>query len=564
MNRQPGQDHPPASDRDPAPGGDGPAAAGPVAVPEMQAEEVRRHWRQGLEIAVLDLREEEPFARQGHPLWSVCLPLGRIETEAWRRLPRQTVPIVLLGRDGRGRDLVPAAADLLRRLGYSDLRRLSGDLEGWQAAGGELFRDVNSASKAFGEWVAERSATPLLAPEQVQQRLAAGERLLLLDVRRRDEHGVMTLPGSRHLPGGELLRWVGTLAPDPETPVLVHCAGRTRGILAAQGLIDAGLPNPVAAVRNGTIGWHLAGLPLERGADRGLPDGLEPDSAALAAARRAAGRLASQLQVPWLDGAGWTAWCRDPRRTTYRFDVRPEAETEPPPPGFARVPAGQLIQELDHHVAVRGARIVLWDGDGVCAPAAAAWLARMGWEVALLTPEQATTAVEGTWPGPPLPATEAAIGARLLQEWLQRENGTTLVLDLGDGAGYGEGHVPGALWLLRRDLEEVLAAHPQARRLVLCCADGQRAEAAIPAVRTVLPAERTLHWLRGGRQGWIRAGGPLETGPCQLASPLEDRYRRPYVGLDHPRQAMEDYLTWEYGLVAQLERDGSHGFRPLP
>jgi len=26
---------------------------------------------------------------------------------------------------------------------------------------------------------------------------------------------------------------------------------------------------------------------------------------------------------------------------------------------------------------------------------------------------------------------------------------------------------------------------------------------------------------------------------------------------------MQAYLDWEYGLVAQLERDGTHGFRVL-
>ncbi|EPN05162.1 rhodanese-like protein, partial [Pseudomonas syringae pv. actinidiae ICMP 18804] len=39
-----------------------------------------------------------------------------------------------------------------------------------------------------------------------------------------------------------------------------------------------------------------------------------------------------------------------------------------------------------------------------------------------------------------------------------------------------------------------------------------------------------------------------------------DRYRRPYEGTDAPREAMQAYLDWEYGLVDQLGRDGTHGF----
>ena len=32
-----------------------------------------------------------------------------------------------------------------------------------------------------------------------------------------------------------------------------------------------------------------------------------------------------------------------------------------------------------------------------------------------------------------------------------------------------------------------------------------------------------------------------------------DRYRRPYEGTDAPPRAMQAYLDWEFGLVAQLE-----------
>jgi len=38
------------------------------------------------------------------------------------------------------------------------------------------------------------------------------------------------------------------------------------------------------------------------------------------------------------------------------------------------------------------------------------------------------------------------------------------------------------------------------------------------------------------------------------------RYRRPYEGTDIKESAMQAYLDWEYGLVDQLRRDGSHGF----
>ena len=48
----------------------------------------------GQEIALLDVREEDPFARS-HPLFAANLPLGRVELDAWRRIPRRDTAIVL-------------------------------------------------------------------------------------------------------------------------------------------------------------------------------------------------------------------------------------------------------------------------------------------------------------------------------------------------------------------------------------------------------------------------------------------------------------------------------------
>ena len=43
------------------------------------------------EIAFLDVREEDPHARQ-HPLFAANLPLSRIEVDAFAKLPKKNVP----------------------------------------------------------------------------------------------------------------------------------------------------------------------------------------------------------------------------------------------------------------------------------------------------------------------------------------------------------------------------------------------------------------------------------------------------------------------------------------
>ena len=73
---------------------------------------------------------------------------------------------------------------------------------------------------------------------------------------------------------------IDAIAPDPETTIVVNCAGRTRSIIGAQTLIDLAIPNRVVALENGTQGWSLAGLDLDHGASARHPAGGMPGDVA--------------------------------------------------------------------------------------------------------------------------------------------------------------------------------------------------------------------------------------------------------------------------------------------
>ena len=404
--------------------------------------DVRRHLLARDEIALVDLREEHPFA-QAHPLWAANMPLDLIERDAARRIPRRDTLVVLYGEQD-GIDRVPAAAERFAALGYTNVHALEGGLDGWRAAGGELFRDVNVPSKAFGELVEHERQTPSLSAQEVKALIDAKADVVVLDARRFDEYGTMSIPSATSVPGAELVLRARALAPDPKTQVIVNCAGRTRSIIGTQSLVNAGLPNPVAALRNGTIGWKLAGQVLDTGASRQAPDVSADRRTEAQAGARA---VAERAGVRWiaLDALRTLA---SPTRTVYRFDVRaPEEYAAGHLPGFASAPGGQLVQETDHAVPVRGARIVLADDDGVRAPMTASWLAQMGWEVHVIEPAAGTSAFSETG----APAVAHSVGAQ--------------------------------------------------------------------------------------------------------------RYRRPYEGTDASADAMQAYLDWEFGLVEQLARDGTHHFK---
>ena len=346
-----------------------------MIAPSITPSQVRRALLLRNEIAFLDVRHEAAYA-SGHPLFAANMATERIALEAGTRLPRKDVPIVVYDA---GEGLIPLAADRLRALGYTDVRQLEGGLRAWQTAGFELFQDVNSYAKAFGELVESRRHTPSLPADEVARLIASEANIRVLDVRRFDEYATMNIPGSVSVPGAELVLRAGLVAPDPDTTIIVNCAGRTRSIIAAQSLINAGIPNKVVALRNGTIGWTLAKQQLEHRADRrgaiGPFEGAEQnarDVAYCAGVRHVGVAQAIALQA-------------QTRRTLYRFDVRDAEEyAAGHVAGFRHYPGGQLVQEIDMAAPVRGARILLTDNRGVRADMTASWLAQMGWETYVL------------------------------------------------------------------------------------------------------------------------------------------------------------------------------------
>ena len=267
------------------------------------------------EIAFLDVREEDPHAQE-HPLFAANLPLSRVEIDAYAKLPKKNVPIVTLD-DGEG--FSQLAAQRLINLGYTDVSVFEGGVQGWKAAGGEVFKDVNVPSKSFGEFVESKVHTPSLSAQEVKQLIDNKEDVVVVDVRRFDEYNTMSIPTGISVPGAELVLRLPELAPNPKTKVIVNCAGRTRSIIGTQSLINAGIPNEVNALRNGTIGWTLAGQELDKGQSRKFQE-VSDDTRNEAAVR--ARSVADRAGVKRASLTDVQTWKAQSGRTTYFFDTR--------------------------------------------------------------------------------------------------------------------------------------------------------------------------------------------------------------------------------------------------
>ena len=400
--------------------------------------------------------------------------------------------------------------------------------------------------------------TPWISAEELARRQKEGEKLAIFDSRSYEEYHSNSIPGAVSVPGAELVYRFQELTPSPDTFVVVNCGGRTRSIIGAQALIDAGVPNRVVSLKDGTMAWHLAGFDVVAGADRRAP---EVSAAGLAAARQRAEAVARRYGVPIADRAALAEWRREAdRRTLYVLDVRDPAEYRAGHlPGSLMAPGGQLVQETDSWLGVWGARVVLVDDTGVRARMTASWLRRMGWDVAVLDRgldgaalETGTAAIDaGMFPlAGPEPVTVSPAELR---------TNPAVVVDLALSRRHRDGHVPGAWFAIRARLAEALDKLP-AGNLVLTSEDGTIARFAAAEIGH----RRPVKVLAGGTAAWQAAGLPLETGMDKLADEPDDV---PLSARDRPAEReryMREYLAWEIELVNQIARDGDCRFRLAP
>jgi len=535
------------------------------AVASISAAKLRDIILGGEEHVVLDVREEVRFEKS-HLFWAVNLPLSQLELQIGARVPRRGARIVLIDElDG----LVERAAARLSRFGYTNLAILEGGVAGWKDAGFALYRGLNVPSKAFGEFVEHAYRTEHIEAKELKALQDAKADLVILDSRPLPEFTTRSIPGGVACPGAELTYRAHQYVKSPSTLVVVNCAGRTRSIIGAQSLINAGLPNRVVALKDGTMGWHLSGLKVATGETESVA---APEGEGLAKARAAAEKLQQRFGVKHIDEAKLQQFRKESdQRALYVFDVRQPAEYEAGHrPGVRHAEGGQLVQATDLYVGIRNARIVLTDDNGVRATHTAAWLNQIGWPEVYVLDGGLGKGTEGALEKGPeqravLGLDEAAVDAVTPAE-LQKllGAGSVTVVDVQYSDAYVDGHIPGAWFAIRSRLPQDLARLPRFDNLVFTSSDGKLATLAAQDLQgsgADLHPKRVVRVLKGGTAAWVAAGLPLEKGDTHLASTADDIWVKPANRRTNAEAGMNDYLQWETDLVRQIEADKDVSFK---
>ena len=514
-----------------------------------------KNWlHDGAEIALFDVREQGQYG-ESHLFYGVPLPYSRLELDVQRLAPLASVRLVVYDED---QSIAVRAAARLAACGYTNVHILEGGTRGWKEAGYVLFSGVHVPSKTFGELVEENYHTPSVTAPALFEMLQRGDDVVVLDGRPLSEYYKMTIPGSICCPNGELSYRIHDMIDNPDTTIVVNCAGRTRSIIGAQTLINLGLKNPIMALENGTQGWYLEDFALEHGSKRKYPDQVSDSARALG--RAASADVAQRFDVQSVEAATISTWLAGGNSSVFLCDVRtPDEFANGSLSGAQSTPGGQLIQANDQYIGVRNARLVLFDDDGIRAPVVASWLKQLGHDAYVLRgglqsqfslPDSGRVASALT-DASQLPAiTVAELKTGLADKRL-------CVMDVRGSMQYRKSHIPGASWGIRPHFPALEAF---AGKCDVVLVGDEDAVVALAASEWRKPSSEhnpdvRVMRLEGGFAAWVAAQLPVESTPeLPVDADCLDYLFFVHDRHDGNKAAARQYLQWETGLLAQLDQ----------
>jgi len=519
------------------------------------------------EYALLDVREQEEFSRE-HVLLACCAPLSRLELVIPHLVPCVSASVYVMDEGGFP-ELCRArrAMQVLTQMGYTHVTLLDGGLAAWKKAGFVTVTGVGALSKGFGEYVEARHSTPRLTPEEIKGLLDnPAIPTQVIDVRPVVEYKNMNIPGSLNLPGCEVTYRLAEVIHDPDTLIIVNCAGRTRSIIGTQTLLNAKIPNRVVALKGGTMNWQLSGFELEYGSQRPVP-ALTNDGKQIALQRIY--DVAKRYNVSFIDAETVAEWKRESdRHTLYMFDVRqPEEYAAGHIPGSISAQGGQLVQATDEYAAVRNGRYVLIDDDELRAIMTAHWLLQMGLPNVFvlrhgLMAAQSVLAPNGLEIGSEqISILDDGLSTKNVAEYISAHP-DVLLLNVGSSNVHRKGHIPASKWLVRAYLPIAFKQYQHAEHILLTADDPRLARLAALDAKTLWP-DADVMFTKEPMSEWRSAGFPVEEGmPCALCAE-DDVWYRPYTDIHASKEAMKGYFDWEFGLVERIKADGCVHFKDV-
>jgi len=315
-------------------------------------------------IAFLDIRERKQYV-QGFAFGTINCPLSKFKTTIKDLVPDQSTAILFIGIKNSVQ--TKKVGGVTKSLNYKNVFQIEGDYKKWKKEKLPFWAGEYTFSKAFGEWIEITSEVKNLFPKQLKKIHQKLNNYLQIDARPKKEFEKFTLPNSVQCSGGELPCFINNQT-NLKKDYIVHCAGRTRSIVAYQTLKDFNFKNKKYVLNGGTQNWVLNGY------DRNFKNKSKIKSTKLnfKSDLNLANQIAKKFNIP-------KSSQKNNNNNCYYFQLNSEIKNFKKIKGWKQVNATTLVQNTDKFIASTKTKIFIFSNIPTSAVFATIWLRRMGY-----------------------------------------------------------------------------------------------------------------------------------------------------------------------------------------
>jgi rhodanese-related sulfurtransferase len=315
-------------------------------------------------LAFLDIRERKHYV-QGFAFGTINCPLSKFKTTIKNLVPDHHTTILLIGFKNTAQ--IKKVKSVVKSLNYKNVFQIKGDYKNWKKAKLPFWAGEYTFSKAFGEWIEITSEVNNLFPKQLKTIHQKPHNYLQVDARPKKEFEKFTLPQSVQCSGGELPCFINNQT-NLKKDYIVHCAGRTRSIVAYQTLKDFNFKNKKYVLNGGTQNWVLNGFERELG----KKSKIKLTKIHFKKDLKLAKQIAKKFKIP-------SSSQKNKGDQFHYFQLNSEIKDFKKIKGWKQVNATTLVQNTDKFIASTQTKIFIFSNIPTSAVFATVWLRRMGY-----------------------------------------------------------------------------------------------------------------------------------------------------------------------------------------
>ena len=316
-------------------------------------------------ISFLDIRERKQYVH-GFAFGSVNCPLSKFKYLIKELVPDLNTNLILIGV--KNNNQTNQIQKILTKFRYCRSYIIKGDYKNWKKHKFPLWAGEYTFSKAFGEWIEITSNIKNLYAKELNKIHKKNHNYLQIDARPKKEFEKFSLPQSVQCSGGELPCFINNKE-NLKKNYIVHCAGRTRSIIAYQTLKDFDFENKKYVLNGGTQNWVLNGY------DRKFKNKSKIKSTKINYKDdlKLANSVAKKFNIPSTQIVSKQTNC-------YNFQINSEIKNFKKIPGWKQVNATTLIQSTDKFISSTNTKVLIFSHIPSSAVFTVIWLRRMGYQ----------------------------------------------------------------------------------------------------------------------------------------------------------------------------------------